>query len=306
MDRLDALRLFVEIAEAGSFSAAARKKDVSTSTATLALQKLEDELGARLIIRTTRRLALTPEGQRFLDDALRVLGDWDSAVLTLRDDGPLAGPIRLTTTSDFGRSRIVPLLDKFMSLHPQVQVSLFLSDGVVDLVDQQLDLALRIGPLLDSRMKARLLLHAPKVLSAAPAYWVAHGKPMHPTQLSSHNCLIQLIPGASPAAWPFFVDGKPLMVKVAGNRHANDGGVLREWALNGYGVVLNHRWDVHDELASGRLETALDSYIADIVDLYAVYPGAMPSRRIGALIEFFAHALAAEDTPDLYPLAGGR
>jgi DNA-binding transcriptional LysR family regulator len=302
MDRLDALRLFVEIAEAGSFSAAARKSSVSTSTVTLALQKLEDEVGARLITRTTRRLAFTHEGQRFLDDARRVLADWDAAILSLRDDGPLNGPVRLTASNDFGRTRVVPLLDKFMSLHPQVQVSLLLTDGVVDLVDQHLDLALRNGPLIDSRLKARMLLSGPRVVCGAPSYWATHGKPMHPSQLSAHNCLILARPEEPLATWPFVVDGKAISVKVSGNRMASDGGVLREWAVNGYGIVIKNRWDIYHELLSGRLETALDQYIGERVDLYAVYAGTMPSRRVAALIEFLARELSVEDSLDLYPV----
>ena len=302
MDRLDALRLFVEIAEAGSFSAAARKSAVSTSTVTLALQKLEEEVGARLITRTTRRLAFTHEGQRFLDDARRVLADWDAAILSLRDDGPLNGPIRLTASNDFGRARIVPLLDKFMALHPQIQVSLLLTDGVVDLVDQHLDLALRNGPLLDARLKARLLLTGPRVVCAAPSYWATHGKPMHPAQLASHNCLILSRPDAPLGDWPFVVDGKPISVKVSGNRIASDGGVLREWAVHGYGVILKNRWDIYHELLSGRLQTALDPFIGERVDLFAVSAGTMPSRRVGVLVDFLAQELAVDDTFELYPL----
>jgi DNA-binding transcriptional LysR family regulator len=302
MDRLDALRLFVEIAEAGSFSAAARKSTVSTSTVTLALQKLEEEVGARLIMRTTRRLAFTHEGQRFLDDARRVLADWDSAILSLREDGPLNGPIRLTASNDFGRTRVVPLLDKFMSLHPQVQVSVLLTDGVVDLVDQHLDLALRNGPLIDSRLKARLLLTGPRVVCAAPSYWATHGKPMHPSQLSSHNCLILERPDAPFTNWPFVVDGKQIAVRVSGNRVASDGSVLREWAVNGYGAILKNRWDIYHELLSGRLETALDSFIGERVDLFAVYAGAVPSRRVGTLIDFIARELSVDDSLELHPL----
>jgi DNA-binding transcriptional LysR family regulator len=306
MDRLDALRLFVEIAEAGSFSAAARKSTISTSTVTLALQKLEEEVGARLITRTTRRLSFTHEGQRFLDDARRVLADWDAAILSLRDDGPLNGPIRLTASNDFGRTRVVPLLDKFMGLHPQVQVSLLLTDGVVDLVDQRLDLALRNGPLIDSRLKARLLLTGPLVVCAAPSYWTAHGKPMHPSQLSSHNCLIFARPDGPLSDWPFIIDGKKVSVKVSGNRVASDGSVLREWAVNGFGVVLKNRWDIYHELMSGRLETALDAFISERIDLFAVYVGAVPSRRVGTLIDFIAHELAVDDALELHPLDSTR
>jgi DNA-binding transcriptional LysR family regulator len=294
MDRIDALRIFIDIAEAGSFTAAARKHTFSTSTVTLALQRLEAEVGIRLITRTTRRLSLTHEGETFLADARRILADWDAVVHGLRDHGPLSGPIRITATNDFGRNFLVPMLNRFMRLHPQVQVSLLLSDANVNLVDQQLDLALRNGPLSDSGLKAKLLLSGPRVVCASPSYWSKNGKPEYPAQLAEHNCLILRMPEAPLAAWRFIVDGKPIAVKVSGDRSASDGGVLRQWAIDGFGVVLKNRWDVRSELESGLLDTALDSYIAEHVDLYAVYAGGRPSRRLARLIEFLSYELAAD------------
>ncbi|MGO4330612.1 LysR family transcriptional regulator [Cupriavidus sp. 2TAF22] len=135
MDRLDALRLLVDVAEAGSFSAAARKRTLATSTVTLAVQQLEDELGASLITRSTRRLAFTHEGERFLAHARRLLADWDASVSAMHEDGPLRGPIRLTATNDFGRAHVVPLLDRFLELHPAVSITLLFDDSVVDLID---------------------------------------------------------------------------------------------------------------------------------------------------------------------------
>ncbi len=154
MDTLDALRLFIGIAEAGSLSAAARQQSVATSTVTVALQQLETQAGARLITRSTQH-TFTYEGRQFLADARRLLADWDASIGGVKD-GPLKGPMKITATQHFGREELVPLIDKFMARHTGVQVSLLLSDGVIDLVEHDLDLALRNGPLSDSNLKARL------------------------------------------------------------------------------------------------------------------------------------------------------
>ncbi|MBS1230110.1 MAG: LysR family transcriptional regulator [Proteobacteria bacterium] len=291
MDRLESLRFFVEISEAGSFSAVARNRVLSVSTVTQALQRLESELGVSLITRSTRRLSLTYDGQRFLADARRLLADWDSAVGGLHQHGPLQGPIYLTTPNDFGRNRLLPLLDEFMALHPGVRIQLLLSDGVVDLVEQHIDLALRTGPLPDSGLRARLLLHGPRLACAAPSYWQAHGRPRHPSELTQHNCLLLAQPGTAQIAWQFVENGKALTVKVTGNRVANDGGALREWALRGHGVVRKVKWDIVEDLEAGRLEAVLEDYVAEQINLYAVYPGETPNRRVAALIEFLASRL---------------
>ena len=163
MDTLEALRLYVTIAETGSFSAAARQVSVSTSTVTVALQQLEEQARVSLITRSTRRLSFTFEGRRFLADARKLLADWDASIAGVQD-GPLRGPIRMTATQDFGRTEVAPLIDRFLDLHPAVQIALHLSDGVVDLVEQDIDLALRNGPLADSALKARLMLRGRRVV----------------------------------------------------------------------------------------------------------------------------------------------
>src|SRR4030088_1947087 len=165
MDTLEALRLYVTIAETGSFSAAARQVSVSTSTVTVALQQLEEQARVTLITRCTRRLSFWFEGRRFLADARKLLADWDASIAGVQD-GPLRGPIRMTATQDFGRTEVAPLIDRFLDLHPAVQIALHLSDGVVDLVEQDIDLALRNGPLADSALKARLMLRGRRVVCA--------------------------------------------------------------------------------------------------------------------------------------------
>jgi DNA-binding transcriptional LysR family regulator len=214
-------------------------------------------------------------------------------VSALREDGPLAGPIRVTATNDFGRLQLRPLLDSFQALHPGLHMSLVLSDSTVDLIEDHIDLALRNGPLVDSNMHARLLVSGERVVCASPAYWAKAGEPQHPNELTTHNCLILARPGAPLASWPFLStsDNKSFSVKVSGDRQASDGGVLREWAVDGQGVIIKNRWDIRQELISGTLQTTLDDYAAEQVNLYAVYAGSPPSRRVATLIDYLVEAL---------------
>lgn len=291
MDRIDALRVLIDIAEVGSFSGVARKRAIATSTVALAVSQLEAEFGASLMMRSTRRLVFTHEGEMLLADARRIINEWDAALYSLQEDGPLAGLIRVTATNDFGRIQLRPLLDEFQARHPGIQISLVLSDNTIDLIEGHIDVALRNGPLPDSSLRARMLLRGKRLVCASPGYWLTMGKPVRPTDLVDHNCLILARPGAPLLAWPFRDGTRTFSVKVSGDRQANDGGVLRDWAVKGLGVVIKNCWDIRQELESGALEAVLEEYVAGPVDLYAVFPGGAPNRRVTALVEFLADAL---------------
>lgn len=291
MDRIDALRLLLEVAQTGSFSAVARQRAIATSTVTLAINQLEAEFKARLLVRSTRRLVFTHEGERLLSDARRLVTEWDAALCGIRQAAPLNGPIRVTASNDFGRTRLRPCLDAFQAEHPAIQISLLLSDSNLDLLDEQIDLALRNGPLPDSGMRARLMLRSRRQVCASPAYWKQAGRPVHPRDLAGHNCLVLARPGAPLAAWPFQEEGLDFSIKVSGDRQSTDGGVLRDWATAGLGVTLQHSEDIRQALADGTLETMLDSYAQPAGDLYAVTPAGLPSRRVATLIEFLAKHL---------------
>lgn len=292
MDRIDALRLLLDVSGTASFSGVARRRNVAISTVTLAVDQLEQEFGVTLLKRSTRRLALTHEGEQLVADARRLVGEWDGLLAALKEDGPLSGPIRIGATNDFGRTQLRPLLDAFQALHPGLRLTLLLSDSTVDLIHQNIDLTLRSGPLPDSGLYARLLVRGDRLVCAAPAYWERAGRPTHPEQLAGHNCLVLARPDAPLAAWNFQADGKPFNVKVGGDRQASDGQVLRDWALEGRGVTFKNRWDVQRDLDAGRLEAVLDDFLAGPVDLYAVYPVSPPSRRVAALVDYLAGALA--------------
>ncbi|AYG70068.1 MULTISPECIES: LysR family transcriptional regulator [unclassified Rhizobium] len=290
MDTLDALRLFVGIAEVGSLSAAARQHSVATSTATAALQQLEKQAGTTLIRRSTRRLSFTHEGLQFLSDARKLLADWDASIGGVKE-GPLRGPIKMTSTVNFGRSKIVPAIDRFMELHPGISIDLHISDTVIDLVEHNIDLAIRNGPLRDSSLIARLILRGQRVVCAAPSYWDTHGVPLHPEDLASHTCLMVSRPGTTFSTWRFMDAGKMVSIRVSGNRVANDGSILKRWALKGYGVFLSPVWDISEELASSALVTALDGFLPDNANLYAVTDGSAVSHRVRALIDFLVDEL---------------
>lgn len=295
MDRLDALRLFIAVAETGSFTAVARQQSIAVSTVSLAVKQLEDEFRTRLLARSTRQLALTHEGETLLRDARRIVSEWDASLGGLRQDSALSGPIRLTTTNDFGRARILPLLDAFQALHPGVSITLLFNDSNLDLIDDHIDIALRYGPLPDSAHRARLLLPGRRLVCASPAYWGRMGRPEHPDDLEQHNCLVLARPGAPLVAWPFREGGELFHIKVKGDRQASDGDVLRYWAVHDVGVTLKNSCDVSRELASGELEAVLQGFNAGPVDLYAVHHGGNLSRRVAALLDYISVSLSRFD-----------
>ncbi|MCA0922173.1 LysR family transcriptional regulator [Pseudooceanicola nanhaiensis] len=296
MDAFRTMRLFVAIAEGASLSSVARDWGVAPSTVSYGLQALEERLGAQLVIRTTRQHSLTEEGERFLQESRRILSDVDEVMTGIANDSVLSGNLRITSTNDFGRQHVAPLVDAFVRDHPGVTVDLFLADGIVDLVEGGFDLAVRTGPLRDSDLKARLLLRGQKNICAAPAYWARHGKPQHPAELAQHNCLLLGEPGERQSAWTFRKDGERLRVRVSGDRQVNDGEALRQWAIAGAGIVQKSSFDIAEDLREGRLETALHAFTAEQTNLYAVSPPRQyESRRVRAFVDFMVERLSAWD-----------
>lgn len=294
MDRFDSIALFVDIAERGSLAAVARARNVAPSTVTVALQQLEQRLGARLFARSTRRIALTSEGERYREHCVRILAELEAserAVTHQRDT--VTGLLRVTTTNDFGRTRVAPLVHRFLEEHPELRFELILSDGVLDLIEERIDVALRFGPLHDSRLTARRLFTSRRVVCASPDYWRRHAAPNQPTELAGHNCLVLARHGAPQARWPFRdARGKTFHVHVSGDRTANDGGVLRGWALDGAGVIFKSAWDAEDDVREGRLVPVLDTFALPSTELHAVHTGGRrPSQRLAAFLAFLENHL---------------
>ena len=253
--RLDDLQVFVQTADAGSFSAAARLIDTTPAMASNAVQRLEKELGTRLFVRSTRSMRLSDDGERYLPHARAMLASLAGGSQALAEArGEIAGPLRLSLPSDLGRNVLVPWLDEFQARHPGISLQLWISDRAADLLRHPIDAAIRYGALDDSGLVAQPL--APenrRALCAAPDYLARHGSPVHPDDLRSHNCLCFVWGEQVHDRWTFDLPRGPHAVDVRGNRTSDDADVVRRWALAGHGVVYKSRLDVTADIAAGRL-----------------------------------------------------
>ncbi|SON53935.1 D-malate degradation protein R [Hartmannibacter diazotrophicus] len=291
---LDNLALFVKIVETGSLSAAAREAGLSPATVSERLVGLEAHYGAALLTRTTRAISLTDEGRLVLDGARRLLAEADELEGRIRlGTRSVSGPIRLSSPQDLGRSRIWPIVDRFLAENPDVSVELDLNDSIVDLVGSGLDFAIRYGALADSSLRARHLGENRRIVCAAPEYLERMGVPEHPGDLARHDCISLRYGGNIERTWPFRIDGRLQRVMVRGRRVANDGWLVRHWCLAGHGLCLKSNWDVEADLAAGRLVEVLGEYSAGRTALQIVYPPAkVQPRRVRALIDMIAAELS--------------
>ncbi|RTL43022.1 MAG: LysR family transcriptional regulator [Burkholderiales bacterium] len=276
MDRLAPLALFVAAAEAGSFSAAARRLDLGPVQASATVARLERELGVRLFERTTRRLRLTQAGEQWLPHARRLIATWQEGQSALRTaagiEAPLAGRLRVSLPSDLGRQHLWRWIEAFCheQAAPDLTLELRLSDRLADLVQDPVDDAVRYGVPPESGLIAMPL--APdnrRVLCASPAYLARRGTPRTPDDLREHEGLRFVLGDSLHGRWRFTAaDGETVAVDVSGSRVADDGGLVREWALAGLGVAYKSRLDVADDLAAGRLVALLPQWLGEPAPLY--------------------------------------
>ncbi len=272
MDRFKQIETFVAVASRGSLSAAAKAEGVAPAMIGRRLDALESRLGVKLLVRTTRRVTLTFEGSAFLEDAQRLLNDWHNAEASVSLGGIKAsGHVRISAPAGFGRRHLAPLIPRFLLEHPEVSVSLDLTDRLVDIVNEQFDLVVRIGVLDDSSLVGVKLANNRRVVVASPDYLKRAGIPMTPDDLAAHFCLSFGGYGSQSRGWQFRVEGKVVSVRVAGCMDCNDGAVLHEWALAGHGLAWRSMWEVGEEIAAGRLQTVLDAFAAPDNAIYAVF-----------------------------------
>lgn len=273
MDRFRQVETFVAVATRGSLSAAAQLEGVAPAVIGRRIDALEARLGVKLMVRTTRRITLTFEGSAFLEDCQRLLRDWQDAEASVSAGGVRAsGHLRVTAPAGFGRRHVAPLVPAFVAAHPEVTVSLDLSDRLVDIVNEGIDLAVRIGTLDDSSLVAVPLADNQRVVVASPAYLERRGRPGHPDELHRHDCLTFGTTGSQSRGWLFTVEGRVTPVRVSGPLECNDGAVLHAWALHGHGLAWRSMWEVAGELASGRLVTVLDAFRAPPDAIRALFP----------------------------------
>jgi len=290
MDRLDNLQLLLRIVERGGFAAAGRDFGLAPSTVSERITALEEHYGARLLNRTTRAVHPTDEGRRLLHSA-QIIVDEESEIRARLRDGVerLSGVIRLTAPEDLGRSVILPLVNEFQEANPEVVVDLNLTDKFEDLVGAGFDFGLRLGELKDSSLIRRKLCDSRRVVCAAPEYWERWGMPKHPFELEEHKCLVMRNGLSFNNQWVFQIDQSLTTVKVSGNRISNDGGVVRQWCRQGYGVALKSIWDVGSDLKSGALVEALQEFTPPWGSVQIVHGGGRQlPRRILALMDFLS------------------
>jgi len=289
MDRFKELTTFVEVAQRGSLSAAAREEGITPAMVGRRIDQLEGRLGVKLFKRSTRKVTLTPEGATFYEDCHRLLDDLRSAEDSLMVGARSAsGRLIVTAPTAFGRKHIAPHLPAFISEHPNLSITLHLSERMVDLKNERFDLAIRIADLKSADLIAAKLARNHRVVCGSPTYFKRAGKPRVLADLARHNCLVTSTDEGSADTWSFQEKGKPVSMKVGGNLQCNDGEVLTRWAIAGEGLAWRSAWEVSEEVKRGRLVTVLDEFAVPGNNVYAVYA---ERRLLPAKVKFFIEFL---------------
>lgn len=291
-DRARALEIFATVVGEGSFSAAGRRLDLTPSAVSRVIDRLEERLGVRLLLRSTRALTLTAEGHAYLCGARRILSDLDDVEREVADQGAPRGRLRISAALSHGRLCVVPLLGAFAERYPQILVDISLTDALVDVAAGQADVAVRFGPLADSPLTARKLGETRRVIVAAPDYLARRGTPLVPEDLEHHNCLNFNFRRAEPI-WPFRKDGRDYALSVAGNIEANNGETLGQLAAAGVGITRVGAFSVADEVESGRLVPILEEFNpGDVEVIHALFVGGinMPAR-VRVFVDFLVERL---------------
>lgn len=292
MDLLGPMRTFVRVVEAGSFTAVAAEQRTTQPTISRQVAALEEHLGARLLTRTTRALTLTDDGRAFYEHALRALeavGEAENAVG--RRQAKPTGTLRLAVPVVLGRLHIVPRLPRFLARYPEVAIDLAMGDGFVDLVEQGIDLAIRVGEITDQSLVVRKIGMVRRLTVASPAYLAAKGTPRTPDDLAGHDCIVytRLATGNR---WHFESSDGPRSVTVAGRYRVDNSEAVREGVIAGLGVAVIPGFAFAGEVERREVRVLLEAYEPKPLPLTAVYPSRrfLPPR-VRAMIEFLAHEL---------------
>ena len=281
MDKLKAIETFVAVAQRGSLTAAAKAEGVAPAIIGRRLDGLEEHLGVKLMVRTTRRITLTHEGSAVLEDCQRLLVELSNAEASVSAGGVKAsGHLRVTAPAGFGRRHVAPLVPHFRELHPEVTISLNLSDRVVDIAGEGYDCAVRVGDLPDSSLVSVRLADNRRLCVATPRYLQQRGTPRHPSELVKFDCLTLSSDASQTRGWAFQIPLDPpepgtrelIHLRPGGPLDCSDGQVLREWCLAGYGIAWRSTWEVEADIAAGRLVPVLEDFAAPPNGIYAVFP----------------------------------
>ncbi|MFC3531424.1 LysR family transcriptional regulator [Vogesella facilis] len=296
MDPVADLAFFSRLLQCGSLTATAQQLGITPPAVSRRLSALEQRLGVRLVNRTTRTLALTAEGERYLARGRPLLAE----LLELEQELSAAsaapqGLLRVNATLGFGRRHIAPAVSAFVRAYPQVQVQLQLSDRMPALSDGSFDVSIRFGAPPDARIVARRIAANRRILCAAPGYLARHPAPTEPAELRAHQCIVVRENDDIWGNWVLHSGSQVQTVKVAGALSSNDGETAVNWALDGHGVLLRSLWDVTPYLHSGRLRQLLPAWSGAPADIWALYPSRLGlSARVRCFVDYLvAHFDAA-------------
>ena len=291
MDKLKQLESFVSVVARGSLTGAAKAEGVAPAVMGRRLDALEERLGVKLLVRTTRRISLTHEGSAFLEDCQRLLADLANAEASVSEGGVKAsGHLRITAPAGFGRRHVAPLVPRFVAQHPEVSVSLNLSDRVVDIVNESFDCAIRVGDLPDSSLVSVRLADNRRLCVATKGYLDRAGVPQTPAELARHECLTLSSDASQTRGWAFMVDGEPTYLRPSGRLDCSDGQVLHDWCRLGMGIAWRSTWEVEQEVASGELVALLQPFAAPPNGIYALFPQRKHlALRVRRWIDFIKH-----------------
>ncbi len=297
MDRIDAMRLFLRVADAGSFSRAANDLTIGQPTVSRRIQDLEHRLGAELFHRTTRSLSLTEAGQRFYERARAILSEFDDAEAEARGlEHEPVGLLRMSTTHSLGRLVITPAVSSFLKLYPHIRIDMLLDDAVTDLVGEGVDLAFRLGVLTDSSLMAKRIGEARRGAWASPVYLSSRDAPKHPDDLSGHD-LIGFRQGNSSGPWTFVNGEQTVEIKRESRFVASSGEVLAEAAVDGLGVILVPDWVARPHAEAGRLVRVLPEWSAPPLAINAVWTNGRLKGKSKLFVEHLADALRFAPLP---------
>jgi DNA-binding transcriptional LysR family regulator len=273
VDKLKQIESFAAVATKGSLTAAALAEGVAPAVIGRRIDALEERLGVKLLVRTTRRITLTHEGSAFLEDCQRLLADLANAEASVSAGGVKAsGHLRITAPAGFGRRHVAPLVPAFLTRHQDVSLSLNLSDRVVDIVNEGFDCAVRVGDLPDSLLVSVRLADNRRLCVASPTYLARAGTPAHPSELARHQCLTLSSDASQTRGWAFVVDGAVTHLRPSGRVDCSDGQVLHDWCVQGLGIAWRSTWEVADEIRAGVLVPLLEAFAAPPNGIFAVFP----------------------------------
>ncbi len=292
MDRFHEVAAFIAVVEAGGFSAAARRTGDTQSSVSKAISSLERRLGVILFNRSTRSVTLTDDGQSYYQRTKPLVDEMDSADrdLTNRTLG-VAGPIRIAVAATFGRLHILPLIPDLLSLYPGLKVDLVLSDSMRDMVDDRIDLAIRVGAISELDSVARRVATSTLVCVGARRYFDRHGIPATPADLANHNCLVYEGAGNG-TTWPFVGPQGKYSVAVSGNLSSNSVETIRTGVLAGIGIGLFTRLSLSDELNHPDIVTVLDDFLKETLDVSLIWPNRrLVSSRVRRVTDYFETAI---------------